>query len=74
MATWTTGATGWALMDAAGNFVAAAGGPAWEPEGALTYRSRAAARAAAKGRGLRLVRLLSVAQWEARYPAVGAAA
>jgi hypothetical protein len=61
-------------MDADGNFVTATGGQSWDPEGAVTYRSRAAARAAAKGKGLRLVQLLSVAQWEARYPAVGAAA
>jgi hypothetical protein len=69
-------------MDADGRFVTLPGtgtmGPdrGWDPEEARVLPSRDAARKAAKllGGGLKVVQLLSVAQWEARYPAVGAAA
>src|SRR5262245_28356240 len=72
MTTWTTGATGWALMDVTGAFVswpcAGTRGPdrAWEPEGARVFATREAARKAARamGHGLRVVQLVSVAEWD----------
>jgi hypothetical protein len=68
MTTYTTAATGWAILSPDGRFLTGRG-LCWEPEGAAVFTSRAKTRGMLKRlpAGCRVVQLVSVAQWDQQY-------
>jgi hypothetical protein len=68
MVTFTTAATGWAILSPDGRFLTGRG-LCWEPEGAAVFVSRAFARDMLRRlpAGCRVVQLVSVAEWDRQY-------